>query len=135
MEMGRHRGQRDNERDHLQLRNGHMQEGQAQLLLVFSKGTEKGGRFTLIAGKENAMKNLEVQDTVGMCIHKLEFIEHFFSFVPLRETDIPKHVTDGLCLILRDVIDDLERAVNDEGPEEQVSEAGKENDYVLNPHV
>ncbi len=72
------------------------------------------------------MGNLEVKDTVVGCISKLEFIEHFFSFVPLQDTDIPKPVTDGLCLILRDVITDLEHTVNEERLEEQINQPEKE---------
>jgi hypothetical protein len=72
------------------------------------------------------MENLEIGDTVDRCVNKLGFIEHFFSFVPLQETDIPRPVTDGLCFILRDVINDLNHIINEEGLEEQVSEAGKE---------
>ena len=73
------------------------------------------------------MNSLEVREKVQHCAGKLEFIEHFFAFVPLQDTDIPQSVCEGLCSILRDIITDLEHIADDKGPKKEVSEAGKED--------
>jgi hypothetical protein len=70
--------------------------------------------------------DLDAQDTIDDCICKLEFINHFFQFVPLQEPEIPIPVSEGISSILRGIIDDLEEITRDEGQEEKTPDVGKE---------